>query len=493
MFGRGRCELKSQSRTQEVGVSFIQMDRAIGTVIGSAVGDALGAGYEFAPVVEPGEVEMRRGTLTGDPAGHWTDDTAMAIAILETAAVRGTLLTSEAQAAVGDRFLDWYRSDPPDVGTQTRNVLSRTSHGSELNQLAAQEQRRDPDRAGNGSLMRTAAVALAHLGDDEELASAARGMSALTHASPYALDACALWTVAIDRAIRTGELVGPRAGIKLIDESRQSEWERLISDAETSDPRRFTPNGFVVTALQAAWSAIHATRGQPDHFSVALRRAVSIGDDTDTVAAIAGALLGAAYGVTAIPFEWRHGLAGWPANYRATNLTRLAVRAVRRGTNDAQGWPDAPSLVEYYQSFNPTGVTTTFETDPQVIFGDVNALAGVEADAFISLCRIGAEDQRAIDHEIVWLLDGEGNADVGRVLADTADAIAQLRDDGRSVFVHDVCGDSRTPAVAMSWLMRHHHRTFLDAIGEIQRGFPTIRIHPSLLEGLRTCDVSSQG
>ncbi len=316
------------------GVGSVQTDRAVGAVIGGAVGDALGAGYEFGPVCEPDAVTMRRGTLTGEPAGHWTDDTAMAIASLEVAATQGTLTTESAATAVGERFLEGFRSGPSDIGNQTRAVLSRATSGADVAKAAAREQDRHPERAGNGSLMRTGSVALAHLGDESSLVAAARAMSALTHPAPYAQDACVLWTLAIDRAIRTGELIGPRVGLHLIDVSRRSEWERWLDDAETLEPRRFNPNGYVVTALQAAWSAIHATRARQNHFESGLFQAVAIGDDTDTIAAIAGSLLGATYGASAIPAEWRDGLAGWPPGYGNSDLERLAVRAVNRGGTD---------------------------------------------------------------------------------------------------------------------------------------------------------------
>ncbi|NNN08350.1 MAG: ADP-ribosylglycohydrolase family protein [Acidimicrobiaceae bacterium] len=318
------------------GVDSAELDRAIGAVIGGAVGDALGAGYEFGPANEPAAVTMRRGTLTGEPAGHWTDDTAMAIAILEVAATQGTLTTERAATAVGERFLEWFRSGPSDIGNQTRAVLSRATSGADLASAAVLEQECYPDRAGNGSLMRTGPVALVHLGDESSLASAARAMSALTHPGPYAQDACVLWTLAIDHAIRTGELVGPRVGLHLIDASRREEWKRWLDEAESLEPRRFNPNGYVVTALRASWSAIHTTRASEDHFESGIRQAVAIGDDTDTVAAIAGSLLGAAYGASAVPIEWREGLAGWPAGYRSSDLERLAVRAVNRGRADDQ-------------------------------------------------------------------------------------------------------------------------------------------------------------
>ena len=304
------------------------IDRAVGAVLGGAIGDALGAGYEFAAAPEPDEVTMLPGTLTGEPAGYWTDDTAMSIAILEIAAREGTLTTPRAITAVGMRFLEWFGSGPRDVGIHTRRVLSRATSGAALTAAAADVQAENPNAAGNGSLMRTGPVALAHLGNDDDLAAAAKAMSELTHAHPDAVAACVLWTTAIQRAVHTGTLEGPRAGLHLIDEHRRDYWEQRIAEAETHDPRDFSPNGHVVVALQAAWSAIHATRHVKDHLVAGLRQAVAIGDDTDTVAAIAGSLLGARYGVGDIPSEWRRSLAGWPTGYGADDLVRLAGAAV---------------------------------------------------------------------------------------------------------------------------------------------------------------------
>lgn len=319
-----------------ISLGSIEMDRAIGVVLGGAVGDALGAGYEFTAAPEPEDVVMRPGTLTGMPAGCWTDDTAMAIAVLEIAASHGTLITNEALISVGERFLDWFRSGPKDIGIQTRTVLGAATSGADLGDVAAKVQVKQRDRAGNGSLMRTGPVALAHLGDDDALARAAMSISALTHPNPFATDACVLWTIAIDRAVRTAELEGPSAGLHLIDASRRSKWKRWIAEAETLPPGTFRPNGFVVVAFQAAWSAIHSTMARENPFVDGLRQAVAIGDDTDTVASIAGSLLGAAMGVEAIPLDWRQGLAGWPDGYRDIDLKMLAVRATLRSGDVGQ-------------------------------------------------------------------------------------------------------------------------------------------------------------
>ena len=114
---------------------------------------------------------------------------------------------------------------------------------------------------------------------------------------------------------------------------------RFAADvAEASQPSGFKSNGWVVEALQAAWSAISttpvptddpATRVfRADHLRLALDTAVRGGNDTDTVAAIAGGLLGAVYGASAVPAEWRRMLHGWPG-LATRELIALATRIVK--------------------------------------------------------------------------------------------------------------------------------------------------------------------
>jgi len=99
-------------------VSHAELDRAAGVLLGSAAGDALGAGYEFGPV-GPADPAMVGGGYLGWEPGEWTDDTQMALCVAEEAAT-GFL----DPAAVGARFLDWFSGGPRDVGNQTRVVLS---------------------------------------------------------------------------------------------------------------------------------------------------------------------------------------------------------------------------------------------------------------------------------------------------------------------------------------------------------------------------------
>jgi ADP-ribosylglycohydrolase len=185
--------------------------------------------------------------------------------------------------------------------------------------------------------MRTAPLALAYLDDEAALVVAARAVSELTHYDPDAGDACVLWCCAIRHAILTGVLDG-RIGLHYIDPDRREKWASRLDVAEASQPSDFRNNGWVVEALQGAWSAIYTTpvpQDDPatgvfraDHLRLALDAAVRGGGDSDTVAAIAGGLLGAAYGVSAVPAEWRRVLHGWPG-LNGRGLVALATRLVK--------------------------------------------------------------------------------------------------------------------------------------------------------------------
>ena len=324
-------------------------DRAYGALLGTAVGDALGVPYEFSRRLSPDEKpEMTGGGLGGYEPGEWSDDTTMAVAIA-LAVADGHDLTSETGLdAVARGFLRWYRDfngRPPDIGNQTRAVLAatdrrlRTDPDANVGAIMREESlvfaADHPRSAGNGALMRTAPVVLAHPDDRDTLARAARVVAGLTHSDALAGDSCVLWCEAIRVAI-TEERIDVGAGLDLIPATRRDQWSSWIDETTTESPDRFSPNGFTVSALQAATAAImQTTTDDPTtHLTEALYAAIRIGDDTDTVAAIAGGLLGARWGASAIPEHYRRAVHGWPfVDSRPTDaddLLRLSTETVTR-------------------------------------------------------------------------------------------------------------------------------------------------------------------
>ncbi|NNH72123.1 ADP-ribosylglycohydrolase family protein [Nocardia uniformis] len=293
-----------------------QADRAAGVLLGTAAGDALGAGYEFTHPGPDVAIFMKGGGTFAWAPGEWTDDTSMAIGVARAAATAGNLHEDSGLDAVAAEFVAWWDSRPRDIGNQTRSVLEwRSPNAREMRKRAADL---DGLKAGNGSLMRTAPVALAHLGSAQNCARAAALVSSLTHFDEQAMEACTLWSLAIRHAVLHGTYDGVREALSSVNASY---WGPLLDQAETGTPADFAKNGWVVHALQTAWWAITHDETLPG----ALELAVRAGGDTDTTAAIAGGLLGARHGAAAIPEDWRALLHGYPG-YRAEDLLALTRR-----------------------------------------------------------------------------------------------------------------------------------------------------------------------
>lgn len=312
-------------------------DRAAGVLLGLACGDALGAPYEFGPPLGPEvPVHMHGGGPFGWSAGEWTDDTQMAVPLL-VAAESARLVGEELLDRLDDvatAWVDWSRH-ASDVGAQTRSVIAAAVAANDISaaglaQHAREHHYRTGRSGGNGSLMRTAPVALAYLAEADRLVEAARSVSEMTHFDPDAGDACVLWCLAIRNAVFSGEL-SLEAGLTFLPTPRRDLWAHRIAEAEVEEPVAFANNGWVVHALQCAWSAICRSDSAEPEFRLrtALENAVRAGGDTDTVAAIAGSLIGAGLGWSAFPADWTDVVHGWPG------LTGLELAA--RGLAIADG------------------------------------------------------------------------------------------------------------------------------------------------------------
>ncbi len=475
-------------------------DRLVGAVLAAAAGDALGAGYEFGPPLPADEpVHPVGGGAFNWAPGEWTDDTQMAACILAVLAEG-----SPDVGRIAANFREWFAGGPADVGNQTRAVLSQDG---DLLDIAAEFARSRPDHsAGNGSLMRTAPVALAAPGHPERIAELAATVSALTHADPDCRDACVLWCVAIDHQAHHAPASDQpwsfaeavRVGLDHLDADRRSRWASRIDEAASATPLDFPHNGWVVHAFQAALAAACSTPVPegPDagrHLRLALEQAVRAGGDTDTVAAIAGALLGSRWGATAVPTEWQrilHGHGHRPEpRLVAADLDALSRLAANGGRPDPHGWPGRSSMVEHYLELPspPSGRDAELH---RVRFGDVVTLDAALADgavSVVSLCRMGVADVPiGVDHLVVGLHDTEveDNPNLVLLLEDVADHVQDQHLAGRTTYVHCVAAENRTPTVAAAWLVRHHGYSAEDALAVAGRELNPPR--PFLAEAVRS-------
>ena len=158
--------------------------------------------YEYGSRLLDAVPALHSGGLGAPPRASGATTRRLAVCIAGVAATGADLRPPAALDALGTRFLGWYDDDPPDIGVHTRRVLGETRRrfgdpastgaGAVMRDAAADLHARTGRTAANGSLMRTAPVALAHLGDPDAIAEAARAVSALTHTDPVAGDACVL-------------------------------------------------------------------------------------------------------------------------------------------------------------------------------------------------------------------------------------------------------------------------------------------------------------
>lgn len=469
-----------------------QLDRAVGALLGTAAGDALGAGYEFGPPL-PAETEvaMAGGGTFGWAPGEWTDDTSMAVVIARAAADGADLRSEATLDVIAADWAEW-AATARDVGAQTRAVLAEAAKAGRVDAAGCRAaadalHARTGRTAGNGSLMRTAPVALAYLDDPEGLAQAAAAISALTHPDPEAGEACVLWSLAIRHAVLTGDL-DVRVGLSAFAPERAAVWAERLAEAEARTPADFENNGWVVHALQGAWSAIHRTpvpeekpaegTFRAQHLRLSLEEAVRGGRDTDTVAAIAGGLLGAAYGGTAVPAMWRRALHGWPG-LRTRDLVALATAIAS----------DEPPFDGDYSLAGDLSAIGRHPYDEGVWLGGYKALRepppGV--DAVVSLCPIGPDDLPDVELIEVRLVDlpyPYENPNLGFVLWDTANLLTELRAEGRTVLLHGLRAKSRVPVVAAVYGLRLHDVPSTLVIANIESVLLGARMNPYFRDAL---------
>lgn len=273
-------------------------DRAVGALLGLAVGDAVGTTLEFA---ERDHYRPLTDMIGGGPfhlkAGQWTDDTSMALALADSLIEKGKLNPRDLMR----RFLRWYRHGEYSWGRGCFDIGNATADALELFEEARQPYASDPElnAAGNGSLMRLSPVAIRWWNKPEERRSAASRQSRTTHAAPEAVDACVVFADLISDAIGgipARQVLAPR------ELPLAGQIAPIIAGRWRGKHRaEIESSGYVAHSLEAALWAV----GRSASFEEAVLTAANLGGDADTIAAIAGQLAGALYGASGIPPGWQ--------------------------------------------------------------------------------------------------------------------------------------------------------------------------------------------
>jgi ADP-ribosylglycohydrolase/fructose-1,6-bisphosphatase/inositol monophosphatase family enzyme len=285
------------------------LSRAQGCLLGQLAGDALGGLVEFR---EPGEIrrdypggcrDLMDGGTWHNLAGQPTDDSELALLLSRTLARDG----KSNPAAVLEAYLDWW-NDPRtyDRGNTLRQALSAAALGStHAGRMALLEEYASHKSQSNGSLMRVSPLGIFLAGRGRQAAELAREDSRLTHPNPACVESCACFVAAIATAIATG--CGPEgAYLAAMEEAERAGAPDAVREAlraarEAPPADYVTQQGWVLIALQNAFYQLLHARTLED----GLVATVMAGGDTNTTAAIAGALLGAVHGREAIPARWR--------------------------------------------------------------------------------------------------------------------------------------------------------------------------------------------
>ena len=421
-----------------------QLHCGLGALLGLAVGDALGAPFEFGPAGQwskrfPQRVTGGIGEMIGGgpwKPGEFTDDTQMALALAESLIANRGLDLDDVWA----RFRAW-STTAKDVGNITRAALSHAERKGAAD-AAHEELGRS---AGNGSLMRVLPLALAMLNDDTEtVMRAACEQSALTHADPAAGWGAAIYAELVRRTINGDNpfaeirsIVGevPEPYVAEFNNVLHPQWHPGLGGAG---------NGSVWGCLaQAVW-AVRTTSS----FEHALTAAIELGGDTDTVAAVAGGLAGAWYGIQCIPSRWMsyvHGTVTTP-----TDTCRYDNAALQDIARLLLGLRAARSTAPEVTSAGPTRVAD------HLYAADLDGGAQAPDDwAVLSLCRTKTRFSNHPLRREVFIIDKDGeNTNLLAVLRDAVDTIDAWLEEGHNVVVHCHGGRSRTGVVLKAWAMR---------------------------------------
>ena len=296
--------------------------RTHAVLVGQAIGDALGMpfeklGDEVHPDLATWTGDYRPGTWHKLPAGHWTDDTEMA----ECLALSLIHCNGFDGADVARRYLAWSQATPHGMGGTTRTACDALARGTSWQHSGVSFD--DPDKVGSAPPMRAAPIG-AYFLNESAILNVCRQDAYITHAHPEGIDASfavafivrlMLQDVRPTEALRfvldaiKRDSVQYRKGKTTLVEARLRNVLLALSLSPRATPELFVSEvaGRRGNAWQITTSAIYCALGA-DNFRDGVIAAVKLGGDADTRGAIAGAILGARFGLEGIPDEYKTGL-----------------------------------------------------------------------------------------------------------------------------------------------------------------------------------------
>jgi len=293
-------------------------------LIGLAIGDALGVPVEFqsrAELKKSPVSDMRAYGTYNQPKGTWSDDSSLTFCLAES------LLGSYGLKDIAEKLIS-YKTEAHwtpygevfDIGittSQSIDVLIKIMESGDIERLKTLKYEADEYSNGNGSLMRILPLYfyLKEKGLEENFDTIWE-VSALTHGHIRSAIACLLYLILCDELIKPGDKAEAYAGMQKrvksffdqreIADREKAHFQRIVNqDIHAQPEQEIKSSGYVIDSLEAAiWCLMKS-----DSYEATVLRAVNLGEDTDTTAAIAGGLAGLLYSEVDFPAEWKQALA----------------------------------------------------------------------------------------------------------------------------------------------------------------------------------------
>lgn len=286
-------------------------------IIGFAIGDALGVPAEFKSRNELERYPIKNMVGYGTynlPEGTWSDDTSMTLATIHSIIETGTIDTNN----IADKFLKWYRHAEYTATNETFDI-GRTT----LQSLAKYELKQDEAvncggsdeyDNGNGSLMRILPLAYyiyyKQIKDANKIYELVKDVSSITHAHEVSVLGCyiyVIYTLSLleGKAKNKAYMTIKEADYSMFSENALNKYSRILKDDISKfELDEISSSGYVVSTLEAViWLFLNS-----NDYNITILKAVNLGEDTDTVAAITGGLLGIYYGIDSIKDNWKQTL-----------------------------------------------------------------------------------------------------------------------------------------------------------------------------------------
>lgn len=300
-------------------------------LLGCAIGDALGMPFEMRgnkihPELKGWDGELRAGKHHELPAGHYTDDTEMSIALANSLVANGKW-DREATAA---NYLAWSQDTPHGMGGTVRAAMRHLKEwageeGADGRMFSGQHAKnQSAEEVGSGTVMRCAPIGVFFAGETDMIRVVCKSDAYITHAHPeaYAASLAVASLIAgiiLEKGDRGNSLTFMYEQLCVVDPDSLT---RKALPAATG--HQYLPEDFVTrvggrfgNAWQIATSAISCAYRYWSNFEKGVQEAVRLGGDTDTRAAVTGAILGAV-----------HGIEGMPTKYSEHVLHHASLRAL---------------------------------------------------------------------------------------------------------------------------------------------------------------------